>query len=79
MEEETRSVLQEALASLPPEYRAVVLLRDVEGLSANETAEALGLSVAAVKSRLHRGRLFLRARVSGHFREEPQPNPGALR
>ncbi len=67
LEEEARSVLQEALAVLPPEYRTVVLLRDVEDLSAAETAETLGISVAAVKSRLHRARLFLRARVSGYF------------
>ncbi|MBI3564405.1 MAG: sigma-70 family RNA polymerase sigma factor [Elusimicrobia bacterium] len=49
-----------ALARLPVDYRLVVVLRDVEGLSAEETAKVLKLSVAAVKSRLHRGRLFLR-------------------
>ena len=49
-----------ALAKLPMDYRLVVTLRDVEGLSAEETAKILKLSVAAVKSRLHRGRLFLR-------------------
>ena len=49
-----------ALAKLPVEYRLVVTLRDVEGLSAEETGEILKLSVPAVKSRLHRGRLFLR-------------------
>lgn len=57
-----------ALAKLPMEYRLVLTLRDVEGLSAEETGKALGLSTAAVKSRLHRGRLFLRdefARASG--------------
>ena len=42
------------------DYRLVVTLRDVEGLPAEETAKILKLSVAAVKSRLHRGRLFLR-------------------
>lgn len=77
MEKESRSILQEALATLPPDYRAVVLLRDIEGMSASETSEAIGISVAAVKSRLHRARLFLRARVSGYFREGPQPNAGA--
>ncbi len=76
LDEETRAVLQEALAALPPEYRTVVLLRDVEDLSADETAEALGISVAAVKSRLHRGRLFLRARVGSYFREPRRPNAG---
>lgn len=49
-----------ALAKLPMDYRLVVTLRDVEGLSAEETAKILKLSVDAVKSRLHRGRLFLR-------------------
>ena len=49
-----------ALAKLPVEYRLVVTLRDVEGLSAEETGKILKLSVPAVKSRLHRGRLFLR-------------------
>jgi len=49
-----------ALAKLPVEYRLVVTLRDIEGLSAEETAKILKLSVPAVKSRLHRGRLFLR-------------------
>ncbi|MDD5302796.1 MAG: sigma-70 family RNA polymerase sigma factor [Elusimicrobia bacterium] len=49
-----------ALAKLPMDYRLVLTLRDVEGLSAGETAKILKLSVPAVKSRLHRGRLFLR-------------------
>ncbi|HAZ09074.1 MAG TPA: RNA polymerase subunit sigma-70 [Elusimicrobia bacterium] len=49
-----------ALAKLPMDYRLVLTLRDVEGLSTAETAKILKLSVAAVKSRLHRGRLFLR-------------------
>ena len=49
-----------ALAALPVDYRLVLMLRDVEGLSNEKTAEILKLSVAAVKSRLHRGRLFLR-------------------
>lgn len=77
MEKESRSILQEALATLPPDYRAVVLLRDIDDLPARATAEALGISVAAVKSRLHRARLFLRARVSGYFREGRRPDPGA--
>lgn len=49
-----------ALAKLPMDYRLVLTLRDVEGLSAQETAKILELSIPAVKSRLHRGRLFLR-------------------
>lgn len=57
---ELTSAVGAALAKLPVEYRLVVVLRDVEGLSNEQAAKALGLSVAAVKSRLHRGRLFLR-------------------
>jgi RNA polymerase sigma-70 factor (ECF subfamily) len=49
-----------AVQGLPKKYRVVLLLRDVEGLSAKEVAEILGMSVPAVKSRLHRARLFVR-------------------
>lgn len=49
-----------ALAKLPMDYRLVLTLRDIEGLSNEETAKILKLSLPAVKSRLHRGRLFLR-------------------
>ena len=60
-----------ALAALPVDYRLVVTLRDIEGLSNEETARILKLSVAAVKSRLHRGRLFLRDRFEGSFGVKP--------
>lgn len=56
---ELRDELAWALAQLPPEEREVVVLRDLEGLSGEETASALGLSLAGMKSRLHRGRLHL--------------------
>jgi RNA polymerase sigma-70 factor (ECF subfamily) len=56
--------LQEAIASLEPMYREVLVLRDVEGLSAAEVGEVLGLTVEAVKSRLHRARVAVRARVA---------------
>ena len=59
---------------LPPGFRTVFTLRDVENLSTEETAEALGLSVPAVKSRLLRARLQLRERLSRYFR---QTNEGA--
>lgn len=52
-----------ALAEMPEEARHVLILRDVDGLSGEETAAALGLSLAAMKSRLHRARLELKARV----------------
>jgi len=58
-----REAVEAALAQLPVDYRLVVVLRDIEGLSSEETARVMKLSVAAVKSRLHRGRLFLRDRL----------------
>ncbi|MFA6004661.1 MAG: sigma-70 family RNA polymerase sigma factor [Elusimicrobiota bacterium] len=60
-----REAVTQALADLPVDYRLVVVLRDIQGLSAPETAQVMKLSVAAVKSRLHRGRLFLRERLDG--------------
>jgi RNA polymerase sigma-70 factor, ECF subfamily len=61
---ELRAALEGALARLPAEYRAVLVLRDVEGLDTREVAEALGLTVAALKSRLHRARLFVRKELA---------------
>jgi RNA polymerase sigma-70 factor (ECF subfamily) len=57
-------VLDAAIAELEPMYREVLVLRDVEGLSAQEVAEVMGLSVEAVKSRLHRARVAVRERVA---------------
>jgi RNA polymerase sigma-70 factor, ECF subfamily len=57
---DARSVLARGIAALPDHYRAVLVLRDVEELSNEETAEALGESVGTVKSRLHRARMALR-------------------
>jgi RNA polymerase sigma-70 factor (ECF subfamily) len=56
--------LERAVGGLEPGYREVLMLRDMEGLSAPEVAEVLGLSVQAVKSRLHRARLAVRGRVA---------------
>ena len=56
--------LEQAIAALDPMYREVLLLRDVEGLSAPEVAEVVGVSVQAVKSRLHRARLSVRERIA---------------
>src|SRR5205807_9477483 len=64
---ELRVALSTAIDELPADYRAVVLLRDVEGLSQLETAEALGLTVVSVKSRFHRARLFLITRVDARL------------
>lgn len=61
--------LEAAIAKLPQIYRAVFLLRDLEGLSNQEVAEMMELSVSAVKSRLMRARLFLRATISSMVKE----------
>ncbi len=57
---ELRAEIDAAIAQLPEEYRTIFVLRDVDGLSNQEVGEVLGLSVPAVKSRLHRSRLMLR-------------------
>jgi RNA polymerase sigma-70 factor (ECF subfamily) len=59
-----RAALDGAIAELEPMYRQVLLLRDVEGLSAVEVGEVMGLTVEAVKSRLHRARKAVRERVA---------------
>jgi len=65
---ELQEILNEAIESLEPLFRTVVVLRDVENLSTEETAGMLGLSVPAVKSRLLRGRLKLREKLNKHFK-----------
>jgi RNA polymerase sigma-70 factor, ECF subfamily len=64
---ELRRVLTAAIDELPAHYRSVLLLRDVEGLSNAEVAQALRIAVAKVKSRVHRARLFLRKRLAIYF------------
>jgi RNA polymerase sigma-70 factor (ECF subfamily) len=59
--------MEAAIDKLPKEYKIVLVLRDVEGLSAEETAQAVGLSVAAVKSRLHRARVFVRRELAEYL------------
>ncbi len=61
---ELKELLDAAISKLAPEYRIVFTLRDVEQLSTEETAQIAGLSVPAVKSRLHRARAFLRNELS---------------
>lgn len=65
--QETQKVMDEAIEALPPEFKQVFILRDVEELSNAEVAEILDLSVAAVKSRLHRARLKVRNRLAVYF------------
>jgi RNA polymerase sigma-70 factor (ECF subfamily) len=68
--EEVREILDGAIESLDPIYRSVFMLRDVDDLSTEETAEALGLSVPAVKSRLLRARLQLREKLTRFFKRK---------
>lgn len=67
---ELREILDRAIESLKPIFRTVFILRDVEELSTEETAEVLGLSIAAVKSRLLRARLQLRERLTRTFKRK---------
>ena len=67
LDDEAKRVMEEAIEELPEIYRVVFVLRDVQGLPATEVADVLDLSVPAVKSRLHRARLFLRNRLSDYF------------
>jgi RNA polymerase sigma-70 factor (ECF subfamily) len=66
---ELKDILRKTIHGLPASFRTVFVLRDVEGLSTEETAEALGLSIPAVKSRLLRARLQLRERLNKYFRK----------
>src|SRR5512147_3100007 len=65
---ELKEILGKTIQGLPPGFRTVFVLRDVEGLSTEETAEALELSIPAVKSRLLRARLQLRERLNKYFK-----------
>ena len=69
-QDELHGILEEAIDSLKPVYRTVFVLRDVEEMSTEETAEAMNLSIPAVKSRLLRARLQLRERLTRMFRKK---------
>jgi RNA polymerase sigma-70 factor (ECF subfamily) len=64
LSDETQALVRRAIDILPPHYRAVVMLRDVEERSNEETAEMLGEAVSSVKSRLHRARMALREQLT---------------
>lgn len=70
---ELRDILIKALTQLRPALRTVFVLRDIEGLSIDQTAEVLSSSHAAVKARLYRGRLQLREYLNRYFRDETKP------
>src|SRR5579871_4911906 len=67
---ELGDILQKTIQGLPQSFRTVFVLRDIEGMSTEETAEMLNLSVPAVKSRLLRARLQLRERLSRYFKNK---------
>jgi RNA polymerase sigma-70 factor, ECF subfamily len=68
-EAELQTLMAEVLEKLEPEFRIILVLRDIEELSTQETADALGISVPNVKSRLLRARLKLREKFNRHFRQ----------
>jgi RNA polymerase sigma-70 factor (ECF subfamily) len=69
LDEELGRAIRQATDSLPQGYREVFLLKDVEGMSYEEIAEMMGISVPAVKSRLHRARLALREKIDAFYKE----------
>jgi len=67
--------LADAIRGLPSEQREVLVLRDVEGLSAQEAAAVVGIEVGALKSRLHRARMAMREKLAGAIASTPEPCP----
>jgi len=74
---ELRDALDAAIDDLPPAYRVAIVLRDVQGSSMREVADALKISVANAKSRVHRGRLFLRKRLAMFLDGAPTADTGS--
>jgi RNA polymerase sigma-70 factor (ECF subfamily) len=80
---ELRAVVDRIVAELPPSYRSVVLLRDLEELSTEETAQVLDLGIDVVKTRLRRGRQAMRQKLDCYVHnhcldDQPTPNPAPL-
>jgi len=67
--EELKAYLKDSIESLPPKYKTVFILHDIEGRSVAEVGQILSLSTPAVKSRIHRSRLFLREKLSNFLKE----------
>jgi len=83
LQAELRAVIERAVMELPPTYRSVVLLRDLEGLSTEDTAHVLDLRIDVVKTRLHRGRAGLKQKLDCYVHnhcldDQPSPNPSPL-
>jgi RNA polymerase sigma-70 factor (ECF subfamily) len=64
---ELRDALERAIAELPDDYRTALVMHDVEGMPNPDIAETLGISLPAVKSRVHRSRLFVRKKLAGYI------------
>jgi RNA polymerase sigma-70 factor, ECF subfamily len=64
---ELREALEKAIAELPPDYRTALVMHDVEGMPNPDIAETLGISLPAVKSRVHRSRLFVRKKLASYL------------
>jgi RNA polymerase sigma-70 factor (ECF subfamily) len=80
---ELRNVLDRVIMELPPQYRAVVVLRDIEELSTEDTAQILDLSTDTVKTRLHRGRTAMRQKLDCYLynrciEDQASPSPAPL-
>jgi RNA polymerase sigma-70 factor (ECF subfamily) len=83
LQSELKAVLDRVIMELPPIYRAVVLLRDVEELSTEETAHILDVTLDVVKTRLHRGRQAIKQKLDCYLHnkcvdDQPSPNPAPL-
>jgi RNA polymerase sigma-70 factor, ECF subfamily len=83
LQSELKAVLDRVIMELPPIYRAVVLLRDVEELSTEETAQILDVTLDVVKTRLHRGRQAIKQKLDCYLHnrcvdDQPSPNPAPL-
>lgn len=70
LNQELSNAIREAILSLPEKYRLVIMLRDLEGFSTDETADILNVSESNVKVRLHRGRLFLREKLKEYYEHD---------
>ena len=68
---ELREVLERAIGDLPPDYRTALVMHDVEGMPNPDIAETLGISLPAVKSRVHRSRLFVRKKLAEYLGDAP--------
>ncbi|MCM8809851.1 MAG: sigma-70 family RNA polymerase sigma factor [Candidatus Omnitrophica bacterium] len=68
--EELKDILNEAINSLPPKYKTIFILHDIDGLSISEISEILSLSISTIKTRIHRSRLYLREKLSEYFKKK---------